>query len=106
MYIHNYLIKKSHEENDEDSNYAQNGGIFSSLVYLYQYISGTMPKQFYYNVGGFNFTLDEFKHGVFRNNQKAPQNYLCSLPQKDDRLSILPDFEDNRILFICLDYPN
>jgi hypothetical protein len=29
---------------------------------------GTAPKVFYYNVGGFNLTLEELKHGVLRNN--------------------------------------
>ena len=67
MYIHYYLIVNSQEANEESS-YNTNGGIVSTFWYTYQYVCGTVPKQFYYNIGGFNFTLDELKHGVFRNN--------------------------------------
>jgi hypothetical protein len=35
----------------------------------------------------------------------APDNYFQSINQNDDKLQILDDFFDPRILFVCLDYP-
>lgn len=63
-------------------------------------------KKFYYRIGQFDFTLEEIKHGLLRNNKKAPDAYLNSLSSSDDRLSILQDVEDPRINFICLDSPS
>lgn len=99
MYVHNYLTMNDEHEPESASD---NGGIVYSFV---SYMIGQKPKPFFYNIGGFNFDLEEMKHGILRNNKKAPQNYLQSLNKNDDKLNILPDFEDPRILFICLDYP-
>ena len=63
------------------------------------------PKSFYYNIGGFNINLEEIKHGLLRNNEKSPKNYMRSLNAKDERLELLNDFFDPRIVLICLDYP-
>jgi len=46
-------------------------------------------KNFYYNIAGFNLTLEEIKHGLLRNNVKAPMNYLKSMNANDNRLKIL-----------------
>ena len=62
-------------------------------------------KPFYYNIGGYKFSLEEIKHGLLRNNIKSPQNYMRSLASNDERLSLLSDFFDPRIDFVCLDYP-
>ena len=64
------------------------------------------PKQFYYNIAGFNFTLEEIKHGLLRNNLRAPMNYMKSMNANDNRLKILQNYFDPRINFICLDFPN
>lgn len=62
-------------------------------------------KKFFYRIGQFDFTLEEIKHGLLRNNKKAPDAYLRSLSSNDDRLSILQDVDDARINFVCLDSP-
>ena len=62
-------------------------------------------KPFYYKIGPFNFSLEEIKHGLLRNNKKAPINYLKTMSSNDDRLNLLRDYQDPRINFICLDYP-
>ena len=53
----------------------------------------------------FNFSLEDIKHGLLRNNKKAPVNYMKTLSSNDDRLNILRNVQDPRINFICLDYP-
>jgi hypothetical protein len=37
----------------------------------------------------FNFSLEDIKHGLLRNNKKAPVNYMKTLSSNDDRLNIL-----------------
>ena len=64
------------------------------------------PKAFYYNIAGFNFNLEEIKHGLLRNNLKAPANYMRSMNSNDNRLNILKNYIDPRINFVCLDYPS
>jgi hypothetical protein len=100
MYVHMFL-KKMHEEGNVEEE-SQSGGFLGQLK---QYVFTYSPKPFYYNICGFNLNLDEIKHGLLRNNQKSPQNYLKSLNNNDERLSLLSDFFDQRIDLICLDYP-
>jgi len=67
MYVH-YFLKKVSEEGmqEEDPN---NAGILGRIKgYLFAY----QPKPFFYNIGGFNLNLDELKHGLLRNNIRAP----------------------------------
>jgi len=100
MYIHYFLKKVFEDGNTEEANEGQ--GILGSIkTYVITYSS----KPFYYNIGGSNFTLDEIKHGLLRNNQKSPFNYMRSLGQNDEKTSLLTDFYDPRVNFICLDYP-
>mmetsp|Transcript_3914 Transcript_3914/g.6639 ORF Transcript_3914/g.6639 Transcript_3914/m.6639 type:complete len:149 (-) Transcript_3914:120-566(-) len=63
-------------------------------------------KPFFYNVGGFNFSLEDIKHGLLRNNIKPPSAYVPHLGNKDSKLQILSDFFDPRINLVCLDYPS
>jgi len=63
-------------------------------------------KPFFYNIAGFTLNLEEIKHGLLRNNMKSPKNYMKTMSTSDTRLNLLKDFEDPRINFVCLDYPN
>lgn len=103
MYVHHFL-KKMHEEGTvEESDQNQGGG--GLLGQIQQYVFQYQPKPFYYNIAGFNFNLEEIKHGLLRSNTKSPDNFLKSISANDDRLSIINDFFDARVNFICLDYP-
>ena len=42
---------------------------------------------------------------MLRNNIKSPSNYFWTLSSSDERLNILNGYFDQRILFVCLDYP-
>mmetsp|Transcript_16338 Transcript_16338/g.25251 ORF Transcript_16338/g.25251 Transcript_16338/m.25251 type:complete len:197 (+) Transcript_16338:1975-2565(+) len=102
MYVH-FFLKKVYEEGDGQEGAEGGGGGFmgklSSMIFAYS------PKPFFYNVGGFNFSLEEIKHGLLRNNVKSPNNYMASLKAADSRLEILSGFSDPRINLVCLDYP-
>ena len=102
MYVH-YFLKKRQEEAQQQDESNQNSGYLAQIMqYLYSYY----PKQFYYNIGGENISLDELKHGLLRNNIKAPMFYMRSLSSNDSRLNLLKNNWDPRINFVCLDYPN
>ena len=62
MYIHNFLKRVLEDE-------AKNKKSFIDSV-LSKFRNS--DKAFYYNIGGTNFTMDEIKHGILRNNMKAP----------------------------------
>ena len=100
MYVHNFLKKVFEEGNKEEE--GQNQGLLGQIT---NYVLAYSPKSFYYNIGGFNINLEEIKHGLLRNNEKSPKNYMRSLNAKDERLELLNDFFDPRIVLICLDYP-
>ena len=59
---------------------------------------------FYYNIAYSNFTLYEMKHGVLRGNRKPPGSYTRVFYSGDIR-SMLPNFNDPRILLVCRDFP-
>lgn len=66
---------------------------------------GSKQKPFYYNIAGYSMNLWELKHGLLRNNRKSPFSYMRSLNQNDERAQLLDNFFDNKILFVCIDYP-
>jgi len=51
------------------------------FLYIYFY----RVKAFYYRIGGFDFSLDQIKHGLLRGNKKSPQAYLRTLGGGDPR---------------------
>ena len=102
MYIHNFLRKVNEEEKYAEE-VADNQGLIGSLK---QYVFSYSPKPFYYNIGGENYNLDEIKHGLLRSNTKAPAYYMRSMSSTDPRLNLLRDHWDQRINFVCLDYPD
>ena len=64
MYIHCFLkYLKPHQEENE-----QSGSLFTNLRSLMG--NATNSDTMFYNIGGFNYTLDELKHGVIRGNRK------------------------------------
>ena len=62
-------------------------------------------KPFFYRLANQNYNLDEIKHGLLRNNKKAPEAFLACLGSTDDRRNLLDGVADPRINFICLDSP-
>mmetsp|Transcript_17793 Transcript_17793/g.15703 ORF Transcript_17793/g.15703 Transcript_17793/m.15703 type:complete len:88 (+) Transcript_17793:362-625(+) len=60
----------------------------------------------FYNIGGYNYTLDELKHGVIRGNRKKPGALLRTLNKNDPRSQFIPEDQyDLRSIFLCLDLP-
>jgi hypothetical protein len=47
------------------------------------YVFASRSKPFYYNIGGDNYSLEELKHGLLRNNIKAPMFYMRSMSSND-----------------------
>lgn len=105
MYVHHFL-RKVFEEGIEEEENNPNGGGEGIMGQLKAYVFAYSPKPFFYNIAGFQFSLEEIKHGLLRNNQKGPFNYMRSMNANDNRLDILKDFADPRISFVCLDYRN
>jgi hypothetical protein len=101
MYVHHFL-KKVQEEGNQQDEIQQKPGYFG---YVKNYVFSFSPKPFYYNIGGDNYSLEELKHGLLRNNIKAPLFYMRSLGSNDQRLNLLRNHWDPRINFVCLDYP-
>lgn len=99
MYVHFFLKKVNEDENKEEQ---EDQGIMGNIK---QYVFSYSPKPFYYKIGGFNYNLEEIKHGLLRNNMKAPFYYMRSLNSSDERVQLLSNFFDPRIDFVCLDYP-
>jgi hypothetical protein len=60
---------------------------------------------FYYNIGGYNFTLEELKHGLLRGNKKKPGAFFKVISGSDDRTKLLDGLCDPKIIFLCLDLP-
>ena len=63
-------------------------------------------RPFFYRLGPYDFTLDEIKHGLLRNNRRPPDAFLSAMSSTDERLGIISGIEDPRLNFICLDSPN
>lgn len=68
-------------------------------------MNSSSQKKFFYNIADMNFTLEEIKHGLLRNNAKAPNAYFRCLSSNDERLNVLSGYSNPRILFVCLDFP-
>ena len=95
-------------EDEQLENNQQDQGSSGILSKLKKYASANNKKPFFYQLGQFQFSLDEIKHGLLRGNQKSPFNYTRSLGVNDERLSLIDDSSvlDARVNFICLDFPS
>lgn len=62
MYVHHFLKQKHQEKLDEE----EGGSQRSFLQKLYAYFFPYSVSGFYYNIGGYNFNLEEIKHGLLR----------------------------------------
>lgn len=59
MYVHHFLKQKDVEKSEEEEE--------TSFFYkIYAYIFPYSIASFYYNIGGYNFNLEEIKHGLLR----------------------------------------
>ena len=97
MYVHHFLRMVNEGKVGGDS-------MFSKLK---SYVLDYSSKPFYYNIGGLNFTLEEIKHGLLRGNKKPRSAYLNkTLGWGDQRLSLIREFSDPRVNFVCLDFPD
>ena len=76
--------------------------VLSSIKELFQ----GSNRPFFYSLGPYEFTLAEIKHGLLRNNRRAPDFFLRAMNSNDERLGIISGVEDPRLLFICLDLPS
>lgn len=77
MYLH-FLFKYPHEKHST--------GIIGKL-----WDSNKTPN-FYYNIAGMNFSLDEVKHGILRGNKKAPGAMFRTFSSGDKR-NLLPEVD-------------
>lgn len=77
----------------------EKGGFFGIMDYFWP----KSEENFFYNIGGLTFTLDELKHGLLRGNQKPPGSFFRLLNDNDARASLLNNSADPRVLFVCLD---
>ena len=66
MYIHFFLKKCQQDGNNEEE---EDQGFLGRLQ---SYVLNYSPKPFFYNIAGYNFNLEEIKHGLLRNNEKSP----------------------------------
>jgi len=99
MYIHSFLLKIN-----EGRDLAANT---SYLQRAKNYIRDYTSKPFYYNIGGTNYKLDEIKHGMLRSNSRKPGCMMRALSPKDEKTNMLGVIPiDNRVLFVCLDFPD
>ena len=100
MYIHKWFKTESEVSQLEQEQEEQSKGLLERLSgYLYS------PKKFFYNLGGFELSLEEIKHGLLRNNMKEPGKFWPYLSAADVRLTLLEGFMDPRILLVCIDLP-
>lgn len=81
MYIHCFLKNMNNfRENDNDQ-----GWLFSIMNFFW----GENTNYFFYNIGGYNFTLEELKHGLLRGNKKPPKSFFKILSDNEDRAQML-----------------
>lgn len=95
MYLHFFLKNGNDFEETESEK-----GFLNNLV---NYFWPSFNDTFFYNIGGYSFTLEELKHGLLRGNKKPPFSFFRTLSDRDDRANILDKLSDPRILFVCLD---
>lgn len=97
MYIHSFLKNLNNYRDD----YRERSFLYKIMSYFWKDSSAN----FYYNIGGYNFTLEELKHGLLRANKKPSNSFFRILSDKDERTQLLDGLYDPRILFLCLDMP-
>jgi len=95
MYLHFFLKYGSEYEEEEEEK--------SSFSNILTYFWPNSTDNFFYNIGGYMFTLDQLKHGLLRGNKKPPYSFFRTLSDRDDRANILDKLSDPRILFVCFD---
>ena len=95
MYLH-YFLKNG---NDLEENEYQKG----FLPNLISYFWSKSNDNFFYNIGGYTFTLEELKHSLLRGNKKPPFSFFRLMKDNDERANLLDKLSDPRILFVCLD---
>jgi len=96
MYIHAFL------KNMNELNENQNSGYLYSII---NYFWGNVNNNFFYNIGGYNFTLEELKHGLLRGNKRPQKSFFKTLSDSDERSQLLDGLSDPKILMLCLDLP-
>ena len=73
------------------------------LQKLLTYFWPNSNDNFFYNIGGYTFTLEEVKHSLLRGNKCPPNSFFRILSDTDERTQLLDKLSDPRILFVCLD---
>lgn len=96
MYIHAFLKYMNNFNEDRNEK-----GLLSKIL---SYIWGDKKDNFYYNIGGYEFTLEQLKHGLLRGNKKG-NTFFRYFSAKDERAQLLGGSADPRILFLCNDLP-
>ena len=91
MYIHSFLRYMNNFRERE------NGGGMLSTILSYVWSNS---DNFYYNIGGYEYTLDELKHGLLRGNKKKPGSFFRTLGKRDERSLVLDGLSDPKILFL------
>jgi len=69
--------------------------LFSNLLNVIQL--GEKNEDFFYNIGGLKFTIEDLKHGILRGNKKDPDAWFPTFSDKDPRNQIT-QISDQRIL--------
>jgi NIMA (never in mitosis gene a)-related kinase len=71
------------------------GGVFSKIS---GFVYGSSPD-FFYNIAGHNFTVDDVKHGILRSNKKSPDGHFRGWSGSDPRIQLL-QVKDPRVLVL------
>jgi len=101
MYVHNFL--KNGNSDIENENYGEMGYHRGFLHKLLSYFTPNSSDNFFYNISGYSFTLEELKHALLRGNKRPTTSFFRLLNDTDERTQILDKLSDPRILFVCLD---
>jgi hypothetical protein len=75
-------IQKFFKQLNSGEGKIENPSFFQTLS---SYVWKSSGKEFFYNIAGLTFTLDEMKHGVLRGNKKKPGAILRTLSKNDPR---------------------
>lgn len=100
MYVHQFLRLVEEQQMAIDDGESQD--FLTSLKNMFK----GSNRPFKYRLGPYDFTLEEIKHGLLRNNRRPPDAFLSAMSSTDERLGIISGIEDPRLNFICLDSPN
>ena len=76
MFVHQFFKMVNEEQESEKSS------IFSSIS---SYVNNSSRKNFYYNISGANYSLDDIKHGMLRGNKPRPGHFMRILYQQDEK---------------------